>query len=156
MREFHPSRLDALQASGLLPRETWEALRATRSDAPEKTWAELLEGAGLSGASLAEGLRLTEPQEHSPRQELTEGYRYIEELGAGAMGRVELVEDPRLHRKVARKTLLHHQPGLAVRFLREARVTAQLEHPGIVPVYELGRMEDGSPYYVMRRVRWPG
>jgi len=39
------------------------------------------------------------------------------------------------------------------RFVREARVTAQLEHPGIVPVYELGRRPDGTLYYVMKRVK---
>src|SRR5262249_25503923 len=37
-------------------------------------------------------------------------------------------------------------------FEREARITAQLEHPGIVPLYEAGRQADGTPYYVMRRV----
>ncbi len=39
------------------------------------------------------------------------------------------------------------------RFLREARVTGQLEHPSIVPVYEIGTKEDGTPYYTMRLVR---
>ncbi|HSA22682.1 MAG TPA: serine/threonine-protein kinase, partial [Myxococcota bacterium] len=43
-------------------------------------------------------------------------------------------------------------PG-QLRFLREARVTAQLEHPNIVPVHELGRKEDGTLYYTMRFVR---
>ncbi len=41
----------------------------------------------------------------------------------------------------------------ALRFLREARVTGQLEHPGIVPVYEIGKRDDGTPYYTMRLVR---
>ncbi len=40
-----------------------------------------------------------------------------------------------------------------VRFLREARVTGQLEHPNIVPVHELGQHDDGSLYYAMRLVR---
>src|SRR5204863_6857710 len=42
---------------------------------------------------------------------------------------------------------------LKARFLQEAWVTAGLEHPGIVPVYEVGRTEEGVPYYTMRFVR---
>src|SRR5690606_35895240 len=38
------------------------------------------------------------------------------------------------------------------RFLEEARVTAQLQHPGLVPVYELGMLEDGRPFFTMREV----
>lgn len=79
------------------------------------------------------------------------------ELGRGGIGRVVAAKDRQLGRDVAIKELL--QPGdgawtpQALRFLREARVTAQLEHPGIVPVYELGRRADGRLYYTMRRVR---
>ena len=80
-------------------------------------------------------------------------YEVVSELGVGGMGRVDLVEDAHLHRRVARKELLLPQPAMERRFLREARITAQLEHPGIVPVYELGRGGDGSLYYTMRRVR---
>ncbi len=70
-------------------------------------------------------------------------------------------------REIALKELLppgEKKPGLiepetgptraaALRFLREARVTGQLEHPGIVPVYEIGREGDDTPYYTMRLVR---
>ena len=80
------------------------------------------------------------------------------ELGRGGIGRVVLAHDKRLGRDVALKELL--STGAAgstvaplARFLREARVTARLEHPGIVPVHELGRRADGSLFYTMKRVR---
>jgi WD40 repeat protein len=83
------------------------------------------------------------------------------ELGRGAIGRVYLAQDSHLGREVAIKELLEADPqaahGAALhavsRFLREARVTGGLEHPGIVPVYELGRRADGTLYYAMRVVR---
>ncbi len=90
-------------------------------------------------------------------------YARSEELGRGGMGRVVLVFDEHLGREVAMKELLVQADGQAssagvtvgivTRFLREARVTGQLEHPGIVPVHELGRRPDGTLYYTMKRIR---
>lgn len=88
----------------------------------------------------------------------------VEELGRGGAGRVVLARDHFLGRDVALKELHRditqnpkfdtlHVRNLEARFLREARVTGQLEHPAIVPVYELGRRRDGTLYYTMRRVR---
>ncbi|HEX7450825.1 MAG TPA: protein kinase [Polyangiaceae bacterium] len=83
------------------------------------------------------------------------------ELGRGAIGRVYVAHDSHLGRRVAIKELLRgaseSQGGsddsaelqAISRFLREARVTGALEHPGIVPVYELGRRADGTLYYTM-------
>ncbi len=84
------------------------------------------------------------------------------ELGRGGIGRVFVALDHHLGRSVAVKELLLDQqedqgrPGAlqtVARFLREARITGQLDHPNIVPVYELGRRADGSLYYTMRVVR---
>jgi eukaryotic-like serine/threonine-protein kinase len=71
----------------------------------------------------------------------------------GGLGEVFVALDPELDRHVALKELraYHaHDPVSQERFLREARVTGRLEHPGIVPVYGLGRHADGRPYYAMR------
>jgi WD40 repeat protein len=84
------------------------------------------------------------------------------ELGRGGMGRVFVAADRHLGRDVAVKELLLDRADEAprprtlatlARFLREARITGKLDHPNIVPVYELGRRADGSFYYTMRVVR---
>ncbi|HJN77636.1 MAG TPA: serine/threonine-protein kinase [Myxococcota bacterium] len=85
------------------------------------------------------------PPVERPRYEPTD-----ELLGLGGMGRVEAVLDRSLERVVARKSLL--AGASRERFLAEARVTGQLEHPGIVPVYEVGASADGTPWYTMRRI----
>ena len=72
----------------------------------------------------------------------------------GGMGRVWLARDGALGRRIALKELRPDQtdnPTVCSRFLYEAKVTAQLEHPGIIPVYELG--EGAAPYYTMRFVK---
>jgi eukaryotic-like serine/threonine-protein kinase len=75
-------------------------------------------------------------------------------LGSGGMGEVRLRRDRHIGRAVAVKTMHTHveSPDTKQRFLREARVQGQLEHPAIVPVYDLGRNE-GRLYFTMKRVR---
>jgi serine/threonine-protein kinase len=75
----------------------------------------------------------------------------------GGIGQVWLARDGSLGREVALKELRPEKadsPGVSARFLYEAKVTGQLEHPGVVPVYELAEAADGrGPYYTMRFVR---
>jgi len=83
-------------------------------------------------------------------------YRVQREFGRGGQAVVYLAFDSHIGREVALKMLLpqHERTGrAALRFLREARVTGQLEHPGIVPVHELGQRADGSRYYTQKLVR---
>ncbi|HEX5269041.1 MAG TPA: serine/threonine-protein kinase, partial [Gemmataceae bacterium] len=71
----------------------------------------------------------------------------------GGMGEVWLAEDCDVGRDVALKRMRRKgTPEEQERFLREARITGQLEHPGIVPVHELGSDENGQPVYVMKFV----
>ena len=102
--------------------------------------------------------RSLDPGEHRvPRARLSfdppaPRYEELGELGRGGMGRVVDAVDRALVRPVAIKHVLGDSPGALARFDREARITARLEHPAIVPVYDVGRGADGTPYYVMRRV----
>ncbi len=82
-------------------------------------------------------------------------YELSELLGVGGMGEVRLCRDAAIGRDVAHKTLRQPDagPGARRRFLREVRVQGQLEHPSIVPVYDLGTDADGALFFTMRRVR---
>ncbi len=86
------------------------------------------------------------------------GARYLigEEIGSGAIGQVIEAFDLHLGRTVAIK-ILHGGAGVSrerlARFIAEAQITAQLEHPSVVPVHEIGRMPGGMPYFTMKRIR---
>jgi serine/threonine protein kinase len=75
-------------------------------------------------------------------------------LGEGGMGEVHECRDAVLDRLVALKTVRRDRSArqLEARFVREACVQAQLEHPCVVPVYEVARDETGAAYFTMRKV----
>lgn len=92
------------------------------------------------------------------RRQSSDDSRYVEraEIGRGGMGRVLKVWDNELRRSLAMKVLADRRNRDArslARFLDEAMVTGQLEHPGIVPVHELGLDADGRVYFTMPFVR---
>ncbi len=82
-------------------------------------------------------------------------YEILGVLGSGGMGTVYLARDRNLGREVALKVVQASQAeaGAAERTLREARILARLEHPGIVPVHDAGTLPDGRTWYVMKRVQ---
>ena len=80
-------------------------------------------------------------------------FRVLREHARGGLGEVFVARDEELRREVALKQIRPEHAGRLesrARFEREAEITGGLEHPGIVPVYSLGRYEDGRPYYAMR------
>jgi len=82
-------------------------------------------------------------------------YTFVKELGRGGMGTVYLAEDRELDRLVAIKVLNTPEitDDLRDRMVREAQIIARLEHPGIVPVHDVGTLADGRIYYAMKYVR---
>ena len=83
-------------------------------------------------------------------------FEFVGDLGRGAMGEVYRVWDRGLRRSLALKTLRPDRAGvdgMIARFIAEAQLTAQLRHPAIVPVHDLGRLPDGRLYYTMREIR---
>lgn len=104
--------------------------------------------------------RSAQPQGPQPplqtRQELPRQvgrYRIEGLLGCGGMGQVFLARDPELDRDLALKILPEHMaadPGRSLQFLHEARLCSQLQHPGVVPIHEVGQTEDGRPYFTMK------
>jgi eukaryotic-like serine/threonine-protein kinase len=101
------------------------------------------------------GISSGESDAFASSETFTTRYELREKLGEGGMGEVHLVLDRRIGREVALKAVHpghRTRPDLHARFVREARVQGQLEHPSIVPVYELARESDAA-YFTMRRVR---
>ncbi len=82
-------------------------------------------------------------------------YRPIRRIASGGMGTVYLAHDVALGRQVALKvrSIAGTDKEPVSRMIREARVIAQLEHPGIVPVHDIGELSDGRVFYAMKFVR---
>ncbi len=96
-----------------------------------------------------------------PRSDGSARYTVQSILGRGGMGEVRLCRDDRIGREIAVKVMLPRATPIPVaardelraRFIREARVQGQLEHPAIVPVHEVEVLDDGTAYFTMKRVR---
>lgn len=130
------------------------------------TLADVMETYGFDrpltspGSSGAQPARTARERAHSPVSgdtAVVAGDRYLvgNELGRGAVGRVVKAFDRFLGRNVAMKRPLSWPlPRDQIeRFIEEAQATGQLEHPNIVPVYDVGQLGNGELYYTMKRVR---
>ena len=104
----------------------------------------------------------TETYIHDPAIERPPGpllagrYELGEEIASGGMGIVYSARDHVLGREVAVKTLrpaLASHPRVVARFREEAKITAQLQHPGIPPVHDLGELPDGRPFLAMKLIK---
>jgi eukaryotic-like serine/threonine-protein kinase len=87
---------------------------------------------------------------------LASRYRVVAAHAKGGLGEIYLAEDAELHRRVALKEIQPKHAANPVsreRFVIEAEITGNLEHPGIVPVYGMGTYPDGRPFYAMRFVK---
>ena len=85
-----------------------------------------------------------------------ERYRIGEEIAHGGVGRVLRARDRQLSRSLVIKLLnrgADSEQKVMLNFIREAQITAQLEHPHIVPVHDLGLLESGEVYFTMKRIR---
>ncbi|MBK8268827.1 MAG: protein kinase [Planctomycetes bacterium] len=83
-------------------------------------------------------------------------YQVFGEIARGGVGVVMKGRDVDLGREVAMKILLSghgSNPAMVQRFMEEAQVTGQLQHPGILPIYEFGLQEDQRPFFTMKLVK---
>lgn len=97
-----------------------------------------------------------EPIEEAPKEKKKIG-RYLDLglLGKGGMGEVRKVHDPILNRTLAMKIIhskLKGHPRTLNRFIEEAQIVAQLQHPNMLPVHELGKLPDGRYYFTMKEI----
>ena len=107
-----------------------------------------LDGGTVPEAGPSQAARATAPMQ-------VPGYDIVGELGRGGMGAVFKGRDPELGRELAVKVLLQdlqENPRSVQRFLEEAQVGGQLQHPGVVPVYAAGCLPDQRPYFTMKLV----
>jgi hypothetical protein len=82
-------------------------------------------------------------------------FRLLGEIACGGMGAVLRAHDPEMDRVLAVKVVLPQyrgDPFMTRRFLGEARLAGQLQHPGVVPVHDLGRLADGRPFFAMKLI----
>jgi serine/threonine-protein kinase len=96
------------------------------------------------------------PPDAPDRWPTVTGYQIHELLGAGGMGVVYRASDPDLGRDLAVKVLREEhreRPEAVLRFIEEAQITGQLQHPGIPPVHERGRLADGRPFFAMKLIQ---
>jgi WD40 repeat protein/serine/threonine protein kinase len=117
--------------------------------------AEIVIGGETASGSISHppesiSIRRPLPEEMQSRDK----YEMGKMIARGGMGRVMKARDRIVQREVAMKLMLDEsKPEAVTRFYQEAQITAQLEHPNIVPVHELSVDEQGVPYYTMKFVR---
>jgi len=92
------------------------------------------------------------PDDTPPSADFGNRYDLGDVIGRGGMGAVFECRDSLVHRDVAMKVDEHGEGG-GGRFLREARLQGQLEHPNVVPIYDLGSTRDGHYFFTMKRIR---
>jgi formylglycine-generating enzyme required for sulfatase activity len=116
-------------------------MTASPDSAPDPRSQALFGGAGDGMAGLVERLKALAPR--------TSRYEAAQEIAHGGMGTILRVRDRVLSRELAMKVVLDASPA---RFLDEAVLTGRLDHPGIVPVHELGVGADGRLFFTMRLI----
>ncbi len=120
---------------------------------------------GESSSAARRGFeRINQPRAQSSRgeviakewPELIGFYKIEKEIARGGMGIVLQAQDLKLHRRVAVKVIMpehHDNEDFIRRFEEEALLTARLSHPGIPPVFDVGKLEDGRAYLVMKLIK---
>ena len=151
------ARTDGVDGDALFQGTSLDPLRLASLVADSTKQAETLPYSTHSASSQHLDTRPGDPGDRPPAPSQPPGPRYKigDLLGAGGVGLVTSALDRTIGRNVAVKTLKlgkEAESNVARRFIDEAHVTAQLEHPNIVPVYDMGWLPDGQPYYTMRIV----
>lgn len=143
---------------GQVGQETSPLPKEAPAAAPPNPLAFLLPqtlGHAQGGPWMPAGLEAPAPSTEVSALPLPSRYRDLGLLGRGGMGEVRRVHDEFLGRTVAMKLLRREvlsTPESVARFIEEAQATAQLQHPGIVPVHELGRLPDGRWYFTLKEI----
>jgi len=127
-----------------------DVLTVTAGPLPQVALHDTAPEDGLAPLERPSSPELPDPADRPARLQL------FGEIGRGGMVAILRARDPDLGREVAVKVLLaghRDRPELVRRFVEEAQIGGQLQHPGVVPVYELGAFGDARPYFAMKLVK---
>ncbi len=143
---MHQTEISAFVAEHALPDEVSAAL------------SELISGIVSRPSTGAETFFFDEEEVQvvGPTSQANQRYADEDVIGMGGMAQVRRVRDKELDRSVAMKIIktdLLTSPGAVARFMAEARTTAMLQHPSIVPVYDIGQLPDGRLFFTMKEVK---
>jgi serine/threonine-protein kinase len=144
-----------------LARHDGDSEKSLAAVASKSTVCDDLLALGDIDLQLTLSLVLTNPSVASgsaPKRQSTGKSRYcvLSRHAKGGLGEVFIAQDLELNRQVALKEIQRKKidnPDSRARFMLEAEITSGLEHPGVVPVYGMGKYADGRPYYAMRFIR---
>ena len=130
------------------------AVTPTGMFAPTIEWQQSGEEPKVTESATGDDSTKTPPNAGQAEPSLVPPSTYVVagEVARGGLGRILKAYDRRLGRSVALKELIRTSPELTGRLLREALITAHLQHPSIVPVYEAGYWTTGAPFYAMKLV----
>src|SRR5260370_12826750 len=152
------TRIGGFRGPGAVPH--LRSLTATIQASGEEALAPRPDGAppASGSASLRGRTTVLPPRHRGDAVALADAeprFDHVRTLGEGAMGQVDLVHDNDSHRTVALKRIRKDSESTdaLLRFTEEIRIVGQLEHPGIVPVYDVGRADDGEVYLVMKHLQ---
>jgi eukaryotic-like serine/threonine-protein kinase len=129
-----------------------EALGASLPQLPRVQLRELSTEEAVTPVNLPGSSEMPDPRGRTPSARL----QLVGEIARGGMGAVLKGRDVDLGRDLAVKVLLEKHKGkaeLVRRFVEEAQISGQLQHPGVVPLYELGQFPDRRPYFTMKLVK---
>lgn len=141
-------RISPESSQGEPPAETMD--RASEMGQPAQP-----DGKSSSSTDAADQDQAGKPTAEAAESQHANRYEPIESFAKGGLGKIWRARDNQIRRDVALKELLpraRRNRDLLERFMAEAQITGQLEHPGIVPIYELGFQPNGAPFYAMKLV----
>ncbi|MFM9960315.1 MAG: protein kinase domain-containing protein [Planctomycetaceae bacterium] len=156
----NPSELDVQTVIGDVPHDphaTFAEISATAgSSSVARGWAATQGASEAEPSAKAPGTKPTSAPrgQNTPRAE--DRYKLLDNFAHGGLGNIWLAEDTSIRRQIAFKELLPKalkNRSIVERFMEEAQITGQLEHPCIVPIYDMGYQENGTPFYAMKLLK---